>query len=112
MITFPCPGCGQVLKVKEEAAGKTGKCPRCGAACQAPAVTLAAPAPSAPAPPDATQLNPSPGADSAATQAYEGSKATAPRGRGADTCANDNTAGLCGSQGPSLDFLAPAEASG
>jgi len=29
MIAFPCPGCGKGLKVKDELAGKKGKCPHC-----------------------------------------------------------------------------------
>jgi hypothetical protein len=30
MIEFPCAQCGRVFKVREELAGKRGKCPQCG----------------------------------------------------------------------------------
>ncbi len=44
MIVFPCPGCGVQLKVKDDLAGRMGKCPGCGKAVQVPAAT---PAPAA-----------------------------------------------------------------
>src|SRR5262245_4875116 len=37
MIGFPCPGCGAQLKVKDELAGKRGKCPSCGKRMTVPA---------------------------------------------------------------------------
>ncbi len=40
MITFPCPGCGQKLKVKDELAGKKGKCPHCQQAVPVPAAPV------------------------------------------------------------------------
>ena len=36
MINVQCPACGTRLKVSDEAAGKTGKCPDCGAAVKIP----------------------------------------------------------------------------
>jgi predicted Ser/Thr protein kinase len=36
MIAFDCPGCGHTLRVKDELAGKKGKCPRCGAGVRVP----------------------------------------------------------------------------
>lgn len=36
MIRFNCPHCGKPLSVKEEAAGKAGKCPACAGAVQVP----------------------------------------------------------------------------
>jgi len=41
MITTQCPSCGMALRVKDEAAGKRGKCPKCGHVFQ----VQAAPAP-------------------------------------------------------------------
>jgi serine/threonine protein kinase len=36
MISFTCPSCGQKLKVKEDLAGKKGKCPHCKAGVSVP----------------------------------------------------------------------------
>jgi serine/threonine protein kinase len=36
MICFACPACGQTLKVRDEFAGKQGKCPRCKATAVVP----------------------------------------------------------------------------
>ena len=36
MIEFKCSRCGKQLKVKDEAAGKRGKCPQCGTVLQVP----------------------------------------------------------------------------
>jgi serine/threonine protein kinase len=41
MIVFPCPGCGVQLKVKDDLAGRMGKCPGCGRAVQVPAAVPA-----------------------------------------------------------------------
>ena len=38
MIKFNCGECRQSLHVKDEAAGKKVKCPKCGAICTIPAV--------------------------------------------------------------------------
>jgi serine/threonine protein kinase len=38
MISFACPGCGEKFRVKDELAGKRGKCPKCKAAIMLPAV--------------------------------------------------------------------------
>lgn len=37
MIRFQCPGCASKLNAKDELAGETRKCPRCGAAFRVPA---------------------------------------------------------------------------
>lgn len=39
-ISVTCGGCGQKLKVADTAAGKHGKCPKCGAAVQIPEAEL------------------------------------------------------------------------
>lgn len=36
MIEFACTSCGKQLKVKDEAAGKKGKCPQCGSMVEVP----------------------------------------------------------------------------
>ena len=36
MITFPCPHCESELDVKDESAGKRGRCPRCQAVIRVP----------------------------------------------------------------------------
>jgi serine/threonine protein kinase len=41
MTSFPCPGCGKVLKVKDEAAGKRLRCPGCGQTVRVPGGTPA-----------------------------------------------------------------------
>ncbi len=38
-LTFACPSCGKVLKVKGEFAGKAGRCPHCKAAMRVPAAS-------------------------------------------------------------------------
>jgi WD40 repeat protein/serine/threonine protein kinase len=111
MITFPCPGCGKLFKVKEDAAGKVGKCSQCGQSCQVPAATLAVlpPPNAAPHDPCATQMEPPP-ADSAPTQALDESGEAVQRRRVFDTFAEGDTTALPGSHGVSLDFLSPAQA--
>ncbi|HEV3262885.1 MAG TPA: serine/threonine-protein kinase, partial [Gemmataceae bacterium] len=42
MISFACPACNKQLKVKDELAGKKGKCPGCGKAVAIPQSTAAA----------------------------------------------------------------------
>ncbi|HEV3143323.1 MAG TPA: hypothetical protein VGZ47_05490, partial [Gemmataceae bacterium] len=37
-ISMICPGCGGSIKAPDHAAGKTGKCPKCGLAVQIPAM--------------------------------------------------------------------------
>src|SRR5437016_3520984 len=39
MISIHCPSCCKLLKVKEELAGKRGKCPDCGTAITVPAAS-------------------------------------------------------------------------
>jgi serine/threonine protein kinase len=41
MIAFPCPACGVQLKVKDDLAGRMGKCPGCGRAVLVPALSTA-----------------------------------------------------------------------
>lgn len=50
MIRFACPGCSSTFSVDDAKAGKSGKCPKCGAAFIIPAAEAAAPPP-LPAPP-------------------------------------------------------------
>jgi serine/threonine protein kinase len=40
MIAFPCPACGVQLKVKDDLAGRMGKCPGCGRGVQVPAASM------------------------------------------------------------------------
>ncbi len=40
MISFECPGCAKPIKVKDELAGKKGKCPGCGQAVTVPALVV------------------------------------------------------------------------
>jgi len=35
-ISFPCDGCGSVLSVPDDKAGKQGKCPKCGTIVEVP----------------------------------------------------------------------------
>ena len=42
MIRVDCPACGKTLKVADEAAGKTGKCPQCNERFKVPALKPAA----------------------------------------------------------------------
>ena len=52
MIRIDCPVCGKTLKVADEAAGKTGKCPQCNERFKVPKLKPAASQTSvAPAPP-------------------------------------------------------------
>ena len=44
MISFACKSCSKQLKIKDDLAGKTGKCPGCGQPVVVPALAVAAPA--------------------------------------------------------------------
>src|SRR5207237_3379713 len=44
-IAITCAGCGKTLKVKDEWAGKKGKCPTCGTTFAIPAAGAASAAP-------------------------------------------------------------------
>lgn len=60
MIEFKCSQCGKQLKVKDNAAGKKGKCPQCGATLLVPQpemVTLEAAEPSRSTPPPSPYAN-------------------------------------------------------
>ena len=48
MIEFSCPGCGTKVRVKDDAAGKRGKCPKCGKLVTVPAAAPKAPSISPP----------------------------------------------------------------
>jgi hypothetical protein len=50
MIRFACPGCSSTFSVDDGKAGKSGKCPKCGAAFIIPQAEGAAPPPLPPAP--------------------------------------------------------------
>jgi hypothetical protein len=43
MIKFKCPGCGVSFKLSEEMMGKSGKCPKCGAAISVPIMPTRSP---------------------------------------------------------------------
>ena len=45
MISFSCSQCGKSLRVKDELAGKKGKCPQCDQALQVPLATVSAAGP-------------------------------------------------------------------
>src|SRR5438067_1026922 len=73
MITFACAGCGRTLRVAEEVAGKTARCPRCRHLTPIPtsAAAVTAAGPPTAAEPDVgtaapTLSRPAPGADPAA----------------------------------------------
>jgi serine/threonine protein kinase len=54
MIAFPCPACGVQLKVKDDLAGRMGKCPGCSRAVLVPA---ASPAPANDTPVEAARAS-------------------------------------------------------
>ncbi len=56
MIAFPCLQCAKVLKVKDELAGKKGKCPSCGAPVAIPTSVTAGPRPDIELPESSTLL--------------------------------------------------------
>ncbi|MFP4356241.1 MAG: hypothetical protein ACLFUJ_14070 [Phycisphaerae bacterium] len=62
MIEFKCSNCGKQLRVKDDAAGKKGKCPQCGTELTVPDAELVelqdADRPAAPPPPPPTHANP------------------------------------------------------
>ena len=62
MIEFKCSECGKQLRVKDDAAGKKGKCPQCGTELAVPEAEFvelqAADRPAAPPPPPPTHTNP------------------------------------------------------
>jgi DNA-directed RNA polymerase subunit RPC12/RpoP len=49
-IEFACSSCQQTVRVSDAAAGKKGRCPKCGSILDIPMASSAAPAASAPAP--------------------------------------------------------------
>jgi hypothetical protein len=57
-IKFPCPHCKQSLSIRDELAGKSGRCPRCQQTITVPAAGTTAPA--APAPAKAPSAAPPP----------------------------------------------------
>ena len=63
-IEFTCQACGHVLKLRDEAAGKRGRCPSCGGAVSVPATPTSASTPpvasAAPAGPAPSVPTPSP----------------------------------------------------
>ena len=91
MLEFACPACAMKLKVKDEQAGRRGKCPRCGAAATAPT-----PAAARAGLPDAPTIPP-----------QEHPAAEAPRDTNSD-------AEVTGGGPPSelTDFLAPPQGAG
>src|SRR5581483_9248684 len=57
MICFECPGCSRQIKVKDELAGKKGKCPGCGMLITGPTASQKLPA----VVPQAGKVSPAPG---------------------------------------------------
>jgi phage FluMu protein Com len=62
-IEFPCPGCQNLVRTPDSAAGKKGKCPECGTIVQIPSALAPGPVPAAPiakpvSRPAATPANP------------------------------------------------------
>lgn len=83
-VKCPKPGCGKVLSVKDEYAGKTGKCPVCGTAVKVPMIKASpetpaakgpakapAPAPAAPAPRPKAKAPPPPLDEDDVEEPYE-----------------------------------------
>jgi DNA-directed RNA polymerase subunit RPC12/RpoP len=58
MIEFKCETCGMKYSVKDELAGKTGKCKNCGSSIKIPMPSGVGPAPTAPAQNAAPAPNP------------------------------------------------------
>ncbi|MGI8980697.1 MAG: hypothetical protein ACR2FY_15835 [Pirellulaceae bacterium] len=73
MITFSCSSCGKLLTVKEELAGKTGKCPVCQVPITVPKTSIAPAAaiPAPPSPPAARVRPPAPSQSPASPTARE-----------------------------------------
>src|SRR5579885_393403 len=98
MIAFSCPACGAPLKVREELAGKSGKCPGCGNSVMAP--RPASPRPRTDSPPSGPGSKP-PGnlEETAAPAGYGGRSTSHPKPPSAP------------GGGPSLDcsFLGPPQ---
>ena len=62
MIKFKCSECGKNLRVKDNAAGKRGKCPQCGAVLHVPAAESRVPFDEPESVPAAPPVQPSPAA--------------------------------------------------
>ncbi len=74
MFAFPCPHCGQRLKVKAEGAGRKARCPHCARSVTVPA-PVAAPAPGG-APPEITEAPTLPPVDRGVVGAVRGAGET------------------------------------
>jgi hypothetical protein len=78
-IKFPCPHCKQPLSIRDELAGKTGRCPRCQQTITVPAAPTAPDAAPPPAPPRAPAAARPPGGPAAgAAKAAPAKKAPPP----------------------------------
>src|SRR5262245_34629010 len=97
MIALSCPQCAKVLKVKDELAGKKGKCPACGAPVTIPATVAAATGAEIPEAPTVLPAA-SPKRDSSQEQTCAAS----------DPSGNTQPAG----DGCEWDFLSPPKAAG
>jgi len=101
MIRFACPGCGRGLSAKDELAGQTRKCPKCGTAVEVPPAAVgpasaaepeSPPAPSAEgsaapaeAANDPTANDPTANEQAAAEQAADSEQVQAPDQKGLPT---------------------------
>jgi serine/threonine protein kinase len=107
MISYSCPGCSQGLRVKDDLAGRSVRCPRCG------------------------QVSPVVAAPVGSGESTAATLAVPPAPQSSRTAPLENSAGATGAQGPlsndtqpegagqgpggsrpALDFLAPAEGPG
>jgi hypothetical protein len=106
MIKFACAACGRRLKVRDEQAGKKGRCPHCG--CWVAIPTAVQAGTSSPAGPDEDTLPPRDGAEEDPLEAQTLPGTGPEEGeRSADTVSPHPGAG--GTQAGRYDFLAPAQ---
>ncbi len=106
MLDVACPGCRRVLKIKEELAGRKGKCPHCGHA-----LTVPAPAPSGSSANVAggRKTSPPPAAEAATVAPEAGVSFEEERG---ETHTDVAPTGGAVPPSPLTDFLAPPQGSG
>ena len=89
MLDVACPGCRRVLKIKEELAGRKGKCPHCGHALTVPA----------------------PAASGSSANMAGGRKALPPAAAEAATVGPEAARPVCGSRSPRSSAPEPATSS-
>jgi hypothetical protein len=64
-VSFPCPGCHAVLRVRDDLVGKSIQCPRCGRAVTVPAASAGVTSRPRPAAEDPAEVEPAGGRDEA-----------------------------------------------